>query len=207
MNCPNCSKESTSVYVAKDLAWCDNCRIVFSFASLEKGEPEAFLQLVDETDCPKGISFSRNSECETLSTRSFSFLGIPLVLLFCFWLFLTVFSFTIHVGIGLLMALVCIALGLITYTALACRLSLTFYPQSGKIVYAKGPFRWFSIRHKFNGKDVVEVREGALLAAEGEIPRPVVFLKGDKSIMLDFSKNDEKRDFLELVLCSFIARS
>ena len=37
------------------------------------------------------------------------------------------------------------------------------------------------------------MREGALLAAEGDIPRPVVFLKNKKSYMLDFSKNDEKR--------------
>lgn len=207
MNCPYCSKEITDIYVASNLAWCDNCRIAFLFDSLAKGEPEPILRLAEDTDCPKGFSFSRDEKSETLTTRSFSFLGIPLALIFLFWLYLTVFSFTIHFGLALLMLAMCVGIGLIAYTFLACRLSLTFYPQTGKIVYAKGPFRWLSSRRKFNAQDVEEIREGALLAAEGEIPRPAVFLKDGKSFLLDFSKNAEKREFLELALDIFIARS
>ena len=47
----------------------------------------------------------------------------------------------------------------------------------------------------------------ALIAAEGDLPCSVVFLKDDKSIMLDFSKNADEREFMELVLCVFIARA
>ena len=207
MNCPVCSKEITKHYIATDLAWCDECRVAYSYDSLDKGDPEAIVQLPEDGDRPKGISYSIGKESETIATRSFSFLGIPLALLSAFWLFVTLFSFTIHIGLAILMALVCLVLFLVTYTTLACRLSVTFYPQTGEIVYAKGPFTWLSIRRRFNGKDVVEVREGALIAAEGDLPRPVVFLKNDKSIMLDFSKNETKREFLELVLCVFIARA
>ncbi len=207
MNCPVCSKEITHHFVAMDLAWCDECRTAYSFSSIKTGAPEAVLQLADTSSCPRGFVFTLGDNAETVSTRSSSFLGVPLALLTLFWLFLTGFSFTIHVGIALLMALVLLVLFLVSATALFCRISLTFHPETGEIVYAKGPFRWLSAKRRFNGKDVSEVREGELLVAEGNLPRPVVILKNDKSYMLDFSKNDRKRQFLELILRIFITRA
>ena len=159
MNCPICNKEITHHYVAMDLAWCDECRMAYSFSSLHKGEPEGILRLSDASDCPHGVSFSRNEHEETVFTRSFSFLGVPLALFFLLWLFTTVYSFTIHIGIALLMAVVLLVIALVASTALFCKLSLTFHPETGEIVYAKGPFPWLCIKHRFNGKDVVKVRE------------------------------------------------
>ncbi len=207
MKCPSCSNEIIHHFVALDLAWCDQCRIAFSFKSLEDDEPTAILQLADASCCPKGVSYRRDEECESFSIVSFSFLGIPLALIAAGWLFITVFSFAIHVGIALLMLAVQLVITIAAIAALHNRISLAFFPKTGQIVYRKGPFRWCGISRKFNGKDVEEIREGALIVAEGELPRPVVFLRNGKSIMLDFSKNDEKREFMELALSLFITRS
>lgn len=197
----------THHFISTDLAWCDTCRIAYLASSLLKGEPEAVLQLSEPSSLPRGIAYCRQGNTETVSTRSPSLLGIPLVLLTLFWLFLTVYSFTIHVGIALGMALVSLGLVLVTAMVLFCRISLAFNADTGEIAYTRGLCHWLARRRRFNGKDVSEVYEDELLVTEGRLPRPVVILKDGKSFALDFSKNDEKREILELLLCVFIARS
>ena len=68
-------------------------------------------------------------------------------------------------------------------------------------------FKWWRIRNKIPISDVESIQEGAAYNFLKEIPRPAIFFHSKRSsLLLDFTVNKTKQDFLWLWLMTSVMR-
>ena len=219
ITCPQCQTPITVVYKehhdyeragAEQLLYCTCCRAVFCNAVCADGSEKVEL---DELGIPQAPVKARiDGGSEFYSARVFHPAGLLIAVIALFWLFITVygvfgilpaggFSPTASIVTGMVMVIACFVLTMSAITLLANRISLEYFPETGKIVYRKGPFNWWSKRLTFNASEIAGIHGSAALAAEGDYFYTAIhFDNGRKERFLDFSQKDKVRMQFECLL-------
>ena len=142
--------------------------------------------------------------------RIFHLAGLLIAVIALFLLFITGvgvfcilpaggFSPTVSIVTGGVMVVVGFVLTMSAITLLANRISLEYFPATGKIVYRKGPFNWWSKRLCFNASEIAEIH-GSALPRGDYFYTAIHFDNGRKERFLDFSQKDKVRMQFECLL-------
>ena len=209
MFCPKCSNAIHCSDENYGLMWCDNCKSLFSCIDAD-GKVTHFFSLPEnhceiEPGCK--VFYENENGNETFVTSRFSFSGIIMALLAAGWLFITIFSFSINVALASILCVIAFFLTMIAISSLYSKISVTYCPSENVIIYRRGPFSWWRIRNKIPISDVETIQEGAVDGFFKEIPRPAIFFHSKRSsLLLDFTANKTKQDFLWLWLMTSMMR-
>ncbi|MBQ6474211.1 MAG: hypothetical protein IJJ33_19650 [Victivallales bacterium] len=220
--CPKCDSPITVVYkephdheakgFEEQIFYCTNCRACFLNAASIDGRGDDTIEL-DELDIPQPpVKVRIDGNSELFSARVFHLAGLLIAVIALFWDFITVigvfgilpgggFSPTASIITGGMLVIVGFVLTMSAITLLANRISLEYFPATGKIVYRKGPFNWWSKRFSFNASEIALIHASAALAAEGDyLYTAIHFNNGRKEHFLDFSQKDKVRMQFECLL-------
>ena len=217
--CPKCNNPITIVYhephdyqkgEGEQLFYCTECRAFFCLGdeAEESGEVE-----IDELLIPQPpVNGNIDDKSELFTTRVFHLAGLLFAVIALLWIFITGygifcilpgggFSLTASFVTGGIMLVVGFVLTMLAISLLANRISLEYFPATGKIIYRKGPFNWWSRRLSFNASEIAEIHDSAALAAEGDyLYTAIHFNNGRKECFLDFSQKDKVRMQFECLL-------
>ena len=219
--CPKCQSPRLAVYhepagwkaagVDPRLIYCTDCRAFFVDDAAPDGEYEVSAD--DELLIPgPPVKMRIDENSELYSTRVFHAAGLLVGLIALFWLFITGFGiFSIlpagglplsgSIVVGGAMTLIGALLVMLAISLLANRISLEYFPKTGKIVYRKGPFNWWSKRLSFNASEIAEIHAAVADAAEGDyLYTAIHFNNGRKERFLDFAQKDKVRMQFEVLL-------
>ena len=219
ITCSKCQTPITVVYKehhdyetagAEKLLYCTSCRAVFSYDGEVDGSEKG--ELYDLGIPQRPVKVCIDDQSESYSARVFHLAGLLIAVVALFWLFVTAygvfgilpaggFSPTASIVTGGIMVIVGFLLTMSAITLLANRISLEYFPATGKIVYRKGPFNWWSKRLSFNASEIAEIHGSAALAAEGDYFYTAIhFNNGREERFLDFSQKDAVRLQFECLL-------
>ena len=217
--CPKCQNPISVVWhephdyeaagCGQRVFYCTRCRAYFC-NDTDVGETVA---AEDELVIPQPPLEARiDDRSELFSARVFHAAGLLVAPLALFWLFVTGYGiFCIlpagglplagSLVVGGAMALIGVLLAMFAITLLANRISLEYFPETGEIVYRKGPFRWWSRRIRFNAAEIEKIHVSAATVAEGDyLYTAIHFNNGRKERFLDFSQKYKTRVQFEILL-------
>lgn len=210
MICPKCLDEIHCSDENYGLMWCANCKSLFSCIPDEDGNYTHFFSLPEnhcEIEPGSKVFYENENGNEIFVTSRFSFSGIIMAIIAAGWLFITIFSFSINIGLGAIFCVLAFFLTMISISSLYSKISVTYCPAENVIIYRRGPFKWWRIRNKIPISDVESIQEGAAYNFLKEIPRPAIFFHSKRSsLLLDFTANKTKQDFLWLWLMTSMMR-
>lgn len=210
MKCPECTQTTRDFDGHYEILWCPHCRKAFSFPVEEDGQFIPYFTLPEKAgniDPENKVFFEREKGKEAMSVISFSYSGIVLAIITLGWLFFSVFAFTINLELAVLFCVIAFVLVMTTIAQFHSKITLAYQPETKRIIYTKGPFRWWRSKISFQANEVERIQEGSLDYTIKEVPCPAIFFNSNRhSKLLFFTSDALKSSYLWIWLYTCIVR-